>query len=151
MKPRLFSHPRFQKGLWAGEVVLVTFSVLEVPDHKSAMFLYTSKASFQKVLSIFLVNLGQDMFLVSPFGVFQENDLRAPVRFWICEFETKMTVHLLTKKQYHTRIHRFWAVFVVNDIIVYFLSLFTFRYHFLPLYYHFCTCCTCYLRYIPLS
>ncbi len=44
-------------------------------------------------------------------------------------------------------VHHSWAVFVVDDITVYFLSLFTFRYHFLPLYYHFSTCCTCYLCY----
>ncbi len=60
--------------------------------------------------------------------------------------ECRKNVHKLWK----LRIHRSWAVFVVDDIIVYFLSLFTFRYHFLPLYYHFSTCCTCYLRYTHL-
>ncbi len=37
----------------------------------------------------------------------------------------------LLRVQVFIRIHRSWAVFVVDDVIVYFLSLFTFRYHFL--------------------
>ncbi len=35
------------------------------------------------------------------------------------------------RSPYHKRIHRSWAVFVVDDVIVYFLSLFNFPYHFL--------------------
>ncbi len=48
------------------------------------------------------------------------------------------------------RIYRSGAVFVVDDIILYFLAFFTFRYHFLPMYYHFSTCCICYLPYTHL-
>ncbi len=40
------------------------------------------------------------------------------------------------------QILRSWAVFVVDDIIVYFLSLFTFRYHF-------CLCIIIFLLVVP--
>ncbi len=40
---------------------------------------------------------------------------------------------------------------VIDDIIVYILALFTFHYHFLPLYYQFSTCCTCYLHYTHMT
>ncbi len=68
----------------------------------------------------------------------------------ICRWTAEIARWIPTQRVYTIRIHRSWAVFVVDDIIVYFLSVFTFRYHFLPLYYHFSTCCTCYLRYTHL-
>ncbi len=67
---------------------------------------------------------------------------------WVWE---RGCVYIVNINRYtHLRIHCSWAVFVIDVIIVYFLALFTFPYHFLPLYYHFSTCCTCYLRYTHL-
>ncbi len=53
-----------------------------------------------------------------------------PHTWWLC-YKTLENFHLLLGPTYlMARIHRSWAVFVV-DVNIYFLSLFTFRYHFL--------------------
>ncbi len=52
--------------------------------------------------------------------------------------EREYWYEFMRKSKWEWRIHRSWAVFVVDDVIVYFLSLFTFRYHFLSVscYWH---------------
>ncbi len=96
-----------------------------------------STASF----SLYLINMGYEKYQISI------DSLQTSVfpRKWniLTFFFSPVSVIIIC---YHLKIvcpiciSGSWAVFVVDDINVYFLCMFTFRYHFLPLYYHFSTC-----------